>query len=188
MLNDILKKLRSEKNLSQAELANALNMPGKGSTIGMWETGGSIPTLPSLIKLADYYGVSLDFLVGRDLVSNPMPLTEDEMEINEMNRAEYRMILRQFTELTKKHHKNSDYSRLLQNLMSTLQSAVEYDWEYFDGFDFYHEKLQKNINTFRENIFKLEQQFIELIIEQCAQNHKEAIGRYNPDYLDINID
>jgi transcriptional regulator with XRE-family HTH domain len=33
----------------------------------MWENGLREPTMSSLILLADYFGVSIDYLVGRDI-------------------------------------------------------------------------------------------------------------------------
>ncbi len=59
----ILKDLRVEKGLSQTQLANAISV-SKG-IISMWENGKREPTLFCLIKLADYFNVSIDYLAGR---------------------------------------------------------------------------------------------------------------------------
>ncbi|MBE5755087.1 MAG: helix-turn-helix transcriptional regulator [Clostridiales bacterium] len=61
---DVLKEIRLEKNVSQVKLAEAIGV-SKG-IISMWETGQREPTLSSLVSLADYFGVSLDYLVGRE--------------------------------------------------------------------------------------------------------------------------
>lgn len=60
---DNLYFLRNYKRMTCAELARALGLGG--STIGTYETGRAYPTLPKLCKIADYFGVSLDWLVGR---------------------------------------------------------------------------------------------------------------------------
>ena len=59
-----LKTLREERGLSQQALADEIGV--KQGAIGNWESGVRIPPLPTLIKLADYFAVSLDSLVGRE--------------------------------------------------------------------------------------------------------------------------
>lgn len=58
-----LLELRKEKNVSQATLAKALGV--SYAVICYWETDRSEPTAPNLVKIADYFGVSADFLLGR---------------------------------------------------------------------------------------------------------------------------
>ena len=60
----ILKDLRLEKGLSQTQLAASLSV-SKG-IISMWENGKREPTLFYLIKLADFFNVSIDYLAGRE--------------------------------------------------------------------------------------------------------------------------
>lgn len=60
---DILKELREEKGLGQERLAKELGM--SNGIISLWENGLREPGMTSLIILADYFGVSIDFLVGR---------------------------------------------------------------------------------------------------------------------------
>ena len=55
--------LRAEKNISQATLANAIGV--SSGIICLWETDRSEITAPNIVKLADYFGVSTDFLLGR---------------------------------------------------------------------------------------------------------------------------
>lgn len=59
-----LKELRKEKNLSQDEIANAIGT--SQTNIGRWEKGINEPTSSFVIKLADYFGVSIDYLLGRE--------------------------------------------------------------------------------------------------------------------------
>ncbi|MEC0502150.1 helix-turn-helix transcriptional regulator [Bacillus subtilis] len=60
--NETLKKLRREKNLSQKELGNKLGLAE--STIGMYEQGKRQPDYETLLKIADFFEVTLDFLLG----------------------------------------------------------------------------------------------------------------------------
>lgn len=57
-----LKELRTERGLGQVELANKLGV-SKG-IISLWENGLREPTMSSLIELSNFFGVSIDFLVG----------------------------------------------------------------------------------------------------------------------------
>ena len=63
-----LKHLREEKKISQEKLAKAIGV--SRSTIAMWETGNSQPDHDNLKLLAQYFKVSIDFLLN-----NPSPNT-----------------------------------------------------------------------------------------------------------------
>ena len=60
-----LLELRKEKNISQAKLAKEIGV--SFSVVCYWETDRSEPTAPNLVKLADFFNVSIDYLVGRTL-------------------------------------------------------------------------------------------------------------------------
>ena len=57
-----LKELRKEKKLRQSDVAEHLNVSRQ--TISKYERGEREPDYYMLIKIADYYGVSIDFLFG----------------------------------------------------------------------------------------------------------------------------
>lgn len=57
-----LRKLRERKKISQDVLAKELSV--SKSTIGLWETGDTLPDAKSLRDLATYYAVSADYLLG----------------------------------------------------------------------------------------------------------------------------
>ena len=58
-----LQQLRKQKNLSQLQLAMALNM--NQNSISRYETGEREADYKTLILFADYFNVSIDYLVGR---------------------------------------------------------------------------------------------------------------------------
>lgn len=62
-----LKTLRLSQNLTLEQLAKELGVVKQ--TIGNWETGIRAPSLEASITLAEYFNVSLDYLVG--LSDNP---------------------------------------------------------------------------------------------------------------------
>ena len=67
-----LKQLRTHSNLSQQKMADVLGI--SRSAVAMWETGGSEPDNKTLEKIADFFGVSVDYLLGRD--DEPRPHTK----------------------------------------------------------------------------------------------------------------
>lgn len=58
-----LKALRKERNVSQLKLALDLNM--NQNSISRYETGEREADYETLIQFADYFDVSLDYLLGR---------------------------------------------------------------------------------------------------------------------------
>lgn len=58
-----LKKLRKERNISQLKLALDLNM--NQNTVSRYENLEREADYETLIKFANYFDVSLDFLLGR---------------------------------------------------------------------------------------------------------------------------
>lgn len=67
MLGKRLRNLRLLKSLTQAELAEILGV--ERTRYNKWEQEASEPNLTMLCKIADYYHVSTDYLLGRTSVA-----------------------------------------------------------------------------------------------------------------------
>lgn len=63
-----VKELRDKEGLSMEQLAGKLGVTK--SRINMWENNGTIPRMDVLIKLAKYFDVSTDYLLGKENTSN----------------------------------------------------------------------------------------------------------------------
>lgn len=63
MFGERLKKLREECNLPQSTLAENINISQQA--LSKWENGYTQPDNDSLIKLAEYFCVSVDYLLGK---------------------------------------------------------------------------------------------------------------------------
>jgi transcriptional regulator with XRE-family HTH domain len=59
----ILKEVREYRNISQKELASFLSMTSQ--TISNYENGFSEPSLDTVIEIADFFDISLGYLLGR---------------------------------------------------------------------------------------------------------------------------
>ncbi len=81
-LGENLVRLRAQKNWSQGDLADALDVSRQ--SVSKWETGASVPELEKLMKLSELFGVTLDELVrggdappaGEDAPSAPSAAPE----------------------------------------------------------------------------------------------------------------
>lgn len=62
-LSERLVQLQSEKKLLKKDIAKAIGLSIMGYY--RYETGERVPDANTLIKLADFYNVSLDYLTGR---------------------------------------------------------------------------------------------------------------------------
>ena len=62
-LNDALKRCRKLRKVTQKQAATAANV--SESMYQFYEYGRNEPTASVLVALADYFDVSLDYLVGR---------------------------------------------------------------------------------------------------------------------------
>lgn len=60
-----LKELRTERNLTQTDVANALAVTTQA--VSKWESQSSLPDIAMLIPIAEFYGVSVDYLLCHDL-------------------------------------------------------------------------------------------------------------------------
>ncbi len=57
-----LKELRTEKNMGQNALAKALKL--SNASVSYWETGKQVPSAEAVYKIAQFFNVSADFLLG----------------------------------------------------------------------------------------------------------------------------
>lgn len=62
-MNEVLTVLRKENKLSQEQIAEKINISQRA--YAHYEKGDRQPNIETMIKLADYYKVSLDYLTGR---------------------------------------------------------------------------------------------------------------------------
>ncbi len=69
-MKEQLQTLRKAKNLTQEEISGIIGV--KLSTYQKYERDVISPSYDTLIKLADFYGVTTDYLLGRELQINPI--------------------------------------------------------------------------------------------------------------------
>ncbi|MBQ8426295.1 MAG: helix-turn-helix transcriptional regulator [Clostridia bacterium] len=64
MIGEIIKELRTDKGISQKQLADVIGV-GQ-ATVSEWERSVNEPKASYIEKLADYFNISTDYLFGRN--------------------------------------------------------------------------------------------------------------------------
>ena len=83
-----LKALRKKKGISQLRLATDLNTTQ--NTISRYETGEREPGIAELIKIADYFNVSVDYLIGNEAFADTNINDEELAMIKALRQADER--------------------------------------------------------------------------------------------------
>lgn len=84
MFSNVLQQLRKEARLTQDQISDALGIPKR--TYGSWERNERQPDFDMLCKIADYFNVTTDYLLGRTpmeievIHGEPPPLPEGQLE------------------------------------------------------------------------------------------------------------
>lgn len=117
MLKDTLKKLRESKGFTKKQVANGVGISDRAYIA--YEYGERDVSTETLAKLADFYGVTTDYLLGREPLPNPfadLNLSEDDekeviekyMSLPPEIRATMLDVLRQLGEVVKKDSQDID--------------------------------------------------------------------------------
>jgi len=88
-----LKLLRNEMGISQQQLADRIMVSQQ--SVNKYENHGVEPDINTLIKIADFFNVSIDFLVGRvDIRESVTKLSSSDLSNNEVE------LIKSFKKLT----------------------------------------------------------------------------------------
>lgn len=80
MIGQIIKDLRRSKKLSQTEFAKIVGV--SQTTVTAWETGKAEPSSSAITRIADYFDVSTDYLLGRP----EKKLSSEEQETKDLKK------------------------------------------------------------------------------------------------------
>lgn len=89
-IGKVLTDLRKEKGLSRQELSDKFDI--SVHTYIKYENESTRPPYEFLVKLADFYNVSTDYLLGRTTVRAMATLAEDEPTEEEVRELEERIV------------------------------------------------------------------------------------------------
>ena len=80
-----LKEIRQLKGLKASEVAEQLSI--SKNSLSEWENGSRVPPCERIVQLADFYGVSVDYLLGRDVdgathIDSLKPISKSTLSIH----------------------------------------------------------------------------------------------------------
>jgi len=89
---EMLKELREKRDVSQREIAEALDVTS--AAVSAWETGAKKPRFDKLQALADYFGVNPDYLMGGSAFDESYYINREASEIADFlkKRPEYKVL------------------------------------------------------------------------------------------------
>lgn len=100
-----VKSLREKNGLTMEKLAQELGV--SKSRVNMWENNGTVPRQEILIKLAKYFGVSSDDLLGIDFFNNNSTINDNiQRKMRELNQEERKQVDDFINEMLRKHAKD----------------------------------------------------------------------------------
>lgn len=126
-----LKELRENMGLSQYTFAEQIGIAQ--STVGGWEAGKREPNFSTILKIADFFGVTVDYLLGRDKANKKEAPRKAEPGLEIFTTEELEMIA-DFRELS------AESQRCVSFLIQKLQIAEKVkhpasDIRHFDAQD-----------------------------------------------------
>lgn len=103
---DNLKALRESKKITQTQLGEHIG--AKKSAISLWESGKRQPDQETLVRLANFFEVTVDYLLGRN---DPHPPAQEKTPAD--MRAEAKMLLESMTD--EQYQAALQYLKFLKN-------------------------------------------------------------------------
>jgi transcriptional regulator with XRE-family HTH domain len=106
-----LKKLRTNRHMTQEELGAIFNPPLSQSTCGTYENGKRQPTLENLVVISKYFNVTTDYLLG---------LTDEVITTKDENPKELKEFLKRNDVLFNGSELNADEKRRMIDILTGL--------------------------------------------------------------------
>ena len=177
MFSERLKKLRDEKGLTQSQLAHELCISNK--TISVYEKGTSLQTIDTLERIASYFDVTVDYLIGYSDERNPeisniaskLYLSQEAILILKQMAEQINLSTDEpLTSTLSKVIVNPHFNNFLSGL-STFASYTEQDW------DNMRKSLDKNLSDDLGSAYKnnITQSMIKSMVRSQIGNEIDSI-------------
>ena len=117
MFGQRLRQLRNEKKLSLRELSKKINL--SYSALGKYERGEREPDFHTLEKIADFFNVSLDYLLGRSVSKETVFLNKVQEKYGEADRVKVERLLDELkTVLSSDQLRHTEKDEFVQGIMN----------------------------------------------------------------------
>ena len=123
MIGDTLKQLRMKQGLTSEELCSKIGI--KGGSYRNYERNDRKPDYDTLVKLADFYGVTTDYLLGREPApDDPVETLSRELKLNLYEKA----IVTAYLSMDTKSR--TDLVKMVQTVADAVQNGTESKYTY----------------------------------------------------------
>ncbi len=146
--SDNFKYMRKQRGLTQEQIAETLGVSCQA--VSKWETNSSYPDISLLPIIADYFGVSVDYLIGHDTSKQIEEINNTCAQVSELfSEKRYMEAIPLLREMLIKHPGNE---KLMYNLAWALSGTVKESKEnYEEAILLYHKILEISTNTEMRN-------------------------------------
>ncbi|WIF95021.1 helix-turn-helix domain-containing protein [Caminicella sporogenes] len=164
-----LKELRINKNITQSELANILNK--SRSTIAGYEINDRMPDFETLTKIADFFNVSIDYLLGRTDIQNPNNTLEGrKITLHQKLENIPEIVINTEEEYIQMYHQMYDEIKYIQNKIENINyfNSIEDALEIltlFNDFEYKYENASYNDIENLEHIKEKYNNLIEAVLQ-----------------------
>lgn len=100
ILGDMIAELRQDSGMNQKNLADVLKV--SVATISHYESGKSYPDLDTLIRIANYFGVSVDYLLGRTRIKVDFETFHRQVKLLDGTTTSMDQVMQEFLKLSDK--------------------------------------------------------------------------------------
>ncbi|WP_422448984.1 helix-turn-helix domain-containing protein [Thermoanaerobacterium sp. DL9XJH110] len=172
MIGERLKMLRKEKGLTMKEIGKIIGVSDAAWT--KYETNRAEPSIASLNKIADFFQVSLDFLLGRTNIRDPQFVEKANMLSEFIKEFEWSAIgdpsqmyflVENLSESIRKYKREQITESELQSLLKTISDVVVYFNDLSD--------LKINNKAITKEVMTLYKKFLSQIIEDLNNIFEE---------------
>lgn len=150
-----IKFLRKQKKLTQEELAKQINV--SNTTLSNYEVGYSKPDNDTLKKIALFFGISTDFLLGITSLTNPKKHIEELLIQNEITETEYDLLFKSIFDT------NSIDLTLLNTNKKNMKKLKNIYSEIINIYLNYLDSIDNNSDDFEKQIKNIDNKFIEML-------------------------
>ncbi len=170
-LSGLLQAVKSEKGIIQEDVAKATGITRQ--SLGKWANGENVPDILDLKKLAEYFGVSADYLLG--LTDNSTTDMELQAVCNYTGLSDNTIYLLNLLNQVRKLN-ISDYQPSIINILDSIFSEIDNGYYYFLFF------MRDAINT---NLSEDDSDLVKIIksVDLSNSNVYILLGQNYSDYL-----
>ncbi|XDZ50244.1 helix-turn-helix domain-containing protein [Neisseriaceae bacterium CLB008] len=180
LIGERLKTVRQQLGMSPQRVREALGM--HKSNLSEWENGKKSIPIRWIVQMAEFYGVSIDYLVG----SNNMPVeTRTSLEVTEMLHAMGNVYLGQIGQMVGqiasqgvlKDQKINNLVDAGQELLIAMERMIDVNPEYFENEVRNGAKVQAGLERFKANLQDTKEAIKkQRLIHQCPELIVESVS------------